>query len=146
MIRTLRWLLVVPMAVAGWFIVFAAAVTLHSAIWDFCPAEFQVSGMCSHPWAFIAEDALVWAGAFFSAVFVVAFATRTAPAFKSQIAVASFVIGTAIAIWAYLETHALGALIGACVGGILATVFVYRRHGWRKKSSYGKYRQYELFI
>ena len=146
MIRTLRWLLVVPMAVTGWFIAFVGAVTMHSLIWDFCPPEFQVSGMCTHPWALIAEDALVWAAAFVSAVFVVAFATRTAPAFKSQIATGILAIGIAVAIWAYLETHALGALVGACVGGILAVIFVVKKHGWRKKSSYGKYRQYELFI
>ena len=146
MIRTLRWVLVIPMAVAGWFIAFAGAVTLHSLIWDFCPPEFQLSGMCTHPWALMAEDALVWAGAFLSAVFVVAFATRTAPAYKSQTAIACFVIGLAAATWAYLETHALGALIGACVGGLLAVILVVRKHGWRKKSPYGKYRQYELFI
>ena len=146
MIRTLRWILVVPMGVAGWFIAFASAVTLHSLIWDFCPPEFQVSGMCTHPWAFIAEDALVWAGAFVSAVLVVAFATRTAPSYKSQIATACLVIGVAVAFWAYLETYALGAFIGASAGGFLAVVLVVRKHGWRKKSSYGKHRQYELFI
>ena len=96
MIRTLRWILVIPMAVAGWFIAFASAVTLHSLIWDFCPPEFQVSGMCTHPWAFIAEDLLVWSGAFVSAVLVVAFAARTAPSYKSQVATACLVIGVAV--------------------------------------------------
>lgn len=143
MIRTLRWLLVVPMAAVGWFIAFAGGLALHALIFEFCPAQYQVSGLCAHEWAFIAEDLLVMAGAFVAAILVVSFATRTAPAFKSQVASGVYLVGILVAIWAYLETDALGALLGSAIGGFLTLVFVVRKHGWRRASNF---RQYELFI
>lgn len=143
MIRTLRWLLVLPMATAGWFIAFAGAVTLHSLIVEFCPTQYVVSGLCTHELAFLTEDLLVWFGAFISAVFVVAFATRTAPALKSLVATGILIGGLGAAIWAYLETDALGALVGAFLGGFLTWLIIVRKHGWRQPS---RYRQYELFI
>ena len=143
MITTLRWLLVAPMAVVGWFIAFAGALALHPLIYEFCPVQYQLSGLCSHPWAFIAEDTLVLVGAVVAAVLAVSFATRTAPRFKSQVAAASLMLGVFLAIWAYLATDALGALPGSCIGGFLTTTFIVRRHGWRTPSNF---RQYELFI
>jgi hypothetical protein len=131
------------MAVVGWFIAFAGALALHPLIYEFCPAQHQVSGLCSHPWAFMAEDLLVAAAAFVSAVFAVSFATRTAPRFKSQVASVVLIIGLLAAIWAYLETDASGALLGAFCGGFMTTMLIVRRHGWRTASNF---RQYELFI
>lgn len=142
-IRTLRWLLVLPMATAGWFIAFAGAVTLHSLIYELCPSDYLVSGLCTHNWALLAEDMLIGFGAFASAVFAVAFGTRTAPALKSLVASGILIGGIGTAIWAYLETDALGALIGAFLGGCLTWVLIIRKHGWRQPSGY---RQYELFI
>lgn len=143
MIRTLRWLLVAPMATLGWMIAFSGALALHPLIYKFCPETSKVSGMCTHKWAFVAEDLLVVAGAFVAAVFVVSFATLTAPRYKPQVAAAIFVSGVSAAVWAYLQTEALGALIGALIGGILTVFWILRRHGWRQPSNF---RQYELFI
>ena len=59
MIRTLRWLLVAPMAVFGWSIAFSGTLALHSLIFMFCPPEQQISGMCTAPWAATTEGILI---------------------------------------------------------------------------------------
>jgi hypothetical protein len=131
------------MAAVGWFIAFTGALALHGLIFEFCPQEYQVSGLCAHEWSFIAEDVLVMAGAFISAILTVSFGTRTAPAYKSQVASGVYLVGVVFAIWAYLETDALGALLSSVIGGFLTLTFIVRKHGWRRASNF---RQYELFI
>ena len=143
MIKTLRWLLTVPMAVAGWFIAFAVVIQCLELIDYFCPADFQVLGACQHPGAQLAQDFLITAGAMASAVLVLVFATVTAPSYKPQVTAATFMLGLAVASWAFLETGALGAFIGACVAG--AVTFWRLLHRNCQRSTFDPY-QFELFI
>ena len=113
MIRALRWLLVAPMAALGWIIAFTAALVTHSLIDTYCPEQFKV------------------------------FAAGTAPAYKARVATTAFLVGLSAATWAFLQTSALSAFVGACAGGLLALVITLRWHGRRKVSGY---RQYQLFV
>lgn len=143
MLNTLRWLLIVPMAIAGWSIAFIAGLKLLGMVYYFCPSDYQVSGMCQHPGAQLLEDFLLVAGAAVSAVFVLVFATVTAPSYKPQVAAATLMLGLAVATWAFLETGALGAFVGACVAG--AITFWRLLHHNRQRTIGNQY-QYELFI
>ena len=143
MIRALRWLLVAPMAALGWIIAFTAALVTHSLIDTYCPEQFKVSNTCNWEWAILAQDILVVLGATISAVLFVSFATGTAPAYKARVATTAFLVGLSAATWAFLQTSALSAFIGACTGGLLALVITLRWHGRRKVSGY---RQYQLFV
>jgi len=143
MFKTLRWLLIVPMAVAGWFIAFAAGIQLLGLVDYFCPADLQVSGTCQHPAANLFEDFLLVAAAAASAVLVLVSATMTAPSYKPQVAAATLILGLAVAAWAFLETGALGAFIGACVAGSIT--FWRLLHHNRERPTCNPY-QFELFI
>ncbi len=143
MITALRWLLVAPMAALGWIITFAAALATHSLIDTFCPEQYKVSNSCNWEWAILVQEALIVVGATLSAVLFIGFAVITAPVHKARVATAAFLVGLSAATWAYLQTSALSAFIGACAGGLLAWIIVLKWHGRRKVSGY---RQYPLFI
>jgi hypothetical protein len=143
MIRALRWLLVAPMAVLGWIIAFAAALATHSLIDTYCPEQYKVSNTCTWEWAILAQDLLIVVGATISAVLYMSFATVTAPEYKARAATAAFVVGLSAATWVFLQTSALSAFIGACVGGLVTLLITLKYHGRRKVSGY---RQYQLFV
>ncbi len=143
MTRALRWLLVAPMATLGWLITFAAALAMHSIIDTYCPEQYKVSNSCNWEWAILAQDILLVVAAMISAVLFVSFATATAPAYKARVAAAASLLGLSAATWAFLETSALSAFIGACLGGLLTLLIVLKQHGRRKVSGY---RQYPLFV
>ena len=143
MFNALRWLLIVPVAVAGWFLAFVGTLELYELIYYFCPIEYQVSGTCQHDAAVIAENVLIALGAGLSAVLVVLLATITAPAYKSQVAAAALCLGLGVAVWAYLETYALGAFLSACMAGTVTFLLILKKNRWRRASGF---RQYELFI
>ncbi len=131
------------MAAFGWVIVFTAALATHSLIDTYCPEQYKVSNTCNWEWANLAQDVLIVIGATLSAVLFVSFATATAPAFKARVATAAFLVGLSAATWAFSQTSALSAFIGACAGGLLTLLIVLKQHGRRKVSGY---RQYQLFI
>jgi hypothetical protein len=143
MIRALRWLLVAPMAALGWIIAFTTALATHSFIDTYCPEQYKVSNSCNWEWAILAQDILIVVGATISAVLFVSFATVTAPAYKARVATAAFLVGLSAATWAFLQTDALSAFIGAGAGGVLALVITLRWHARRNVSGY---RQYQLFV
>lgn len=143
MIRALRWLLVAPMAALGWIIAFTTALATHSLIDTYCPEQYLVSGSCSWEWAIFAQDLLIVIGATLSAILFVSFATITAPAYKARVATVTFLVGLSAATWAFSQTSALSAFVGACAGGMLALLVALKWHGRKKVSGY---RQYQLFI
>lgn len=146
MFETLRWLLIVPVAVAGWFTAFVGALELHGLVYYFCPAEYQVSGVCNHPAAMAAQQALVVLGAAVSAALVVLLPTLTAPAYKQQVAAGAWSLGFGVAIWAYLETYALGPFLAACIAGTATFLLVLKLYRDQDVISTDDYHQYELFI
>ena len=143
MLKTLRWLLILPMAVAAWFAAFVGTIQLLDVVYYFCPPENQVSGMCTHSVANVAESALVVFGAGLSAVLVILAAAVTAPAYKAKIAAGTLFLGLCVALWAYLQTGLLLAFLGAVTAGIITFFLVLRKNRWRAASGF---RQYELFI
>ena len=143
MIRALRWLLVAPMAALGWLIAFAAALATHSLIDTYCPEQYTVTNTCTWEWAIHAQDLLIVVGATISAVLFMSFATVTAPEYKARVATAAFLVGLSAATWAFLQTSALSAFIGACAGGLVTLLITLKYHGRRKVSGY---RQYQLFV
>jgi hypothetical protein len=131
------------MAALGWIIAFTAAPAMHSLIDTYCPEQYEISNTCTWEWAILAQDILIVVGATISAVLFVSFATVTAPAYKARVATAAFLVGLSAATWAFLQTDALSAFIGAIAGGLLTLFIVLRIHGRRKVSGY---RQYQLFV
>jgi dolichyl-phosphate-mannose--protein O-mannosyl transferase len=143
MIKTLRWLLVLPAAYGGWLIAFLVGLELHGLIDYFCPVEYRLSGSCQYPAAHILEEMLIAVCSAASACLVIVFATITAPAYKPRVAAVTLFLGLVVASWAYLQTSALGAFTGACLAGAMTFWLVIRRV--RRKSASCGY-QYELFI
>jgi hypothetical protein len=126
-LKLIRWILVAPLAAFAWISVFVVSLMLYSAIDTYCPESYQVSGTCVWEWSVLAKELLIVAGASVSAVLVVGIAALTAPAHKARVAVITFAIGLAVAIWMLLETNAWAAFTGAAVCGLLTTATIYRR-------------------
>ncbi|MGI9271729.1 MAG: hypothetical protein ACR2QT_08145 [Woeseiaceae bacterium] len=127
MINAIRWLLVAPLAVFSWLVVFVVALALHSTVVTYCPESYLVSGMCTWKWAFLAQDALIVVGASISAVVFVLVATWTAPDHKARVAMLSYAIGLAAAFWMVLQTDAWAAFAGASCFGLMTAWIAFRR-------------------
>jgi MFS family permease len=117
----LRWVLILPSAVAAWFAAFIVGMLTMSMAEHLCPPEKLVSGACDVPWWGYVERSVSSFGAALAAVLVVAAATFVAPSHKRKVAWWSFGIGACVA--ALMGFLFVPELISALVaGGITAAV------------------------
>ena len=94
----LRWIAVVPAAVAGWWLVVVVAITLHGLVFSFCAPEDVVSGACVAPWFSQFESALLYFAVALSATLVVLVPTIMAPAHRRLIAWVAYLVGAIVAL------------------------------------------------
>jgi hypothetical protein len=112
-----RWLLVLPLGVAGVFAGFAVAIALVSLAERVCPAEMLVSGMCIAPWYRFAETGAYCVGAVVGAACAVALPFLAAPSHKQGVALVALALGTAFAAWFLFGAGTSVALPFACAVG-----------------------------
>ena len=125
----LRWLLLVPAAVAAWLLAVLLATVLLGGLRRLCPDRQVVSGMCVAPWFGPASDAVVALGAALAAIFVLRAVTVTAPSHKKFVAVVAYLAGALIAAWLGIESGQYLALFATLLAGALTLVFLLRRRG-----------------
>jgi hypothetical protein len=89
--KILRWLLVVPVAVIGWYLGLIVAILLHMTGEHLCPAEEIVSGFCTAPWMAYVDDFAMALGSLLCGAMVVLFPTLVAPSHRGMVAVVAFV-------------------------------------------------------
>lgn len=96
----LRWLLVVPAMLAGWYLALITGLLLHALAESFCPPMKVVSGVCTAAWFRSVEEILILLTAALAATLVVLLPTLACPGRKRAVAGITFVVGavTAIAI------------------------------------------------
>ncbi len=123
---TIRWLLVIPSAFAGWYLALFIGLLLYSVADSFCPPELMVSGSCQATWHKPPVDDLVIFGASLSATLSNLFPVLVAPAKRSLVAKVIFIGGVAFAVSAVVSTSAWGAFSGAILFGAL-TLFITMR-------------------
>jgi hypothetical protein len=128
--RVIRWLLLVPSAVVGWYFAFFISLALHEVVVGRCyDSDARPPDYCQASWfprEFL-HDALVLFGVGLSAVVVVLVAALVAPSHKAHAAWVTLAAGAALAIVAGYGTGAVAEAGVAVVAGVLAAVVVSRR-------------------
>jgi fructose-specific phosphotransferase system IIC component len=127
MSRVLRWLIIVPAAVAAWYLALALGLGMYGGVDALCPSNQRISGQCIAPWFNPTIDALIAIGAAVSAIFVVLTATFIAPSHKLYAAVASYIIGGVVAVAMGFESKVYAALLAALIAGALTLAIVLRK-------------------
>ena len=132
-ITILRWLLLVPFAIGGWYVALLIGIMLYAVADLFCPTELMISGGCQASWYAPVIDGLIIFGAGLSAVFVILFSILMAPANKVTIARVAYVSGFFVALYFAHGTSAWGAFFGAAISGALTLLFLHRHVNKGKK-------------
>ena len=131
--RLLRWLLIIPAAVVAWYAAIILALVMHAGLDILCPAEQMISSLCVAPWYEAASNAVVCVGAGLAALLIMLACTSLAPAYKKQVAVATFVAGAAVAALMGWNVGAFAPMLAAMVTGALALWVLTRRLARRER-------------
>jgi hypothetical protein len=122
-----RWLLVVPAAIAAWYLVFVVGIFTHGFLEEaLCPAGEMESGMCMNRRVRLILAILVHLFVALSAAAVVSTAAAVAPSHRTRMAWIAFVGGSLVAVafgiaaWAYTEA------LAAVASGLLTAVTISR--------------------
>ena len=129
--NTLRWLLIVPLGMAGLAVGILTILFLQSVAMWFCPAELVISGACAASWHSAAEKVAMCVGSAIGAAAVVFLPSLTAPRSRQLVAVVAYCLGAACAISLLVVGGALFLLpfSSAIAGGALALWRVFVKQG-----------------
>ena len=131
----LRWLLIIPVSVLGWYLVFVSGMGSLGLIEKLCADEQMISGRCIAPWYVNLKEAGIIFLAGLSAIIVVLVAYHLAPARKRTTAIIAFLIGSAAATYVVIDTGSWFEYAAAITGGLLTTLLVTRKKLSRKQAS-----------
>jgi hypothetical protein len=123
MSRIIRWVLVLPAALAAWYAALFISIALYEGVEALCPFGQVVSGQCVAPWFVDASDAFIAFGAALAAALVVSACTFVAPTHRRHVAIATFVVGAVVAIMMGWATF-VAATITAIISGAVVLVFL----------------------
>jgi hypothetical protein len=123
MSRLIRWILVLPAAVAAWYAALFISIALYKGVEALCPFGKVESGRCFAPWFLDASEVFIASGAALAAALVMIACTLLAPTHRRQVAIATFIVGTIAAIMMGWETFA-GATITAIISGAIVLVIL----------------------
>ena len=136
LISIVRWLLVVPAGVAGWYLVFFLSLFLFSLVDQACPPTPQKNSACMFGPDLTMQEVVIIIGASVSAIPVVLFSALTAPCHKKVICWVAYSAGLIVAYWFYSNNPPfLPHFLGAATCGLLAAVLFHRREDRRKLDS-----------
>jgi hypothetical protein len=127
MLRIVRWVLLIPAAVAAWFVGLFLGIALLGVLARMCPENQMVSRMCTAPWYDGASTAAIAFGAAMAAVFIMIACTAIAPTHKRVAAVCTFACGVLVAAAMGVSSGEYVALVAAVVAGAVALWILLRR-------------------
>ena len=125
--RSIRWILILPAAIAAWYVALFIGLGLYKALEAFCPASQVESGHCFAPWFRPVSDGLIAFGAALAAVLVMIVCTLLAPTHRRHVAIATFAVGAVIAVFMGLAANAYAAMVSAVVAGAVVLAILLRR-------------------
>ena len=123
----IRWILILPAAIAAWYAALFIGVALYQGAESLCPASQIESGHCIAPWFRPVSEGLVAFGAALAAVLVMIVCTLLAPTHRRQVAIATFAVGAAVAIYMGLGANSYAAMVSAIVAGAVVLAILLRR-------------------
>ena len=124
----LRWLLVIPAAIVGFYLALAIGVLLLSLSETVCSADAMQSGHCYAPWFGWAEEAIVIGTSGLTAWLVVLLPSLTCPHYKRTTATLAYGIGAAMTIMIGITGPLWIPAGAALLAGLLTLRRVYRQH------------------
>jgi hypothetical protein len=122
-----RWILMLPAAIAAWYAALFIGIAVYQGVEALCPADQVESGHCFAPWFATTSNVLIVFGAALAAVLVMIVCTSLAPSHKRQVAMATFALGTLVAISMGWKS-AVTAMLGAILAGTMVLVILLRRY------------------
>jgi hypothetical protein len=127
-VKPLRWLLVVPVGIAGTYLGALCAILLVSVLEWLCPVEDQVSGLCFASWYPPLQSAAIALGAAVGAACTVGLPALLAPTRKKLVSLVAYTGGTSYATWFLVSVGGsfLVPFSVAIATGLLVTIGVYR--------------------
>ena len=130
MINLLRWIGILPAAIAGWYLALITGLLLLAALDSLCPPEEVVSGMCNASWYPLASRLLMCFGAALSAFLVVLVSSLVEPSQRKAVAWLAYVVGAVIAFYMAVSASRYAShyleLGSALAAGLLAVWAVHR--------------------
>jgi hypothetical protein len=125
MSQVVRWALIVPAAFVAWYLAFFIGIVLHLGAEAIAPPNQMMFGYFV-PWLDIARYSAVVIGAALAAALVMVACTFLAPTHRREVAVASFVIGSLVAVfmgWSIFR----GPMVAAIATGAVVLAVLLRR-------------------
>lgn len=124
----LRWALVVPAAVAAWYVALFVGLAAYSGMNSLCPSAQVISGMCVAPWFPVASAVLRCAAAGLSAALVLLACAWVAPSHKTAAATVVFTIGVVAALVTG-GAYAIPETTSAIATGLGVAAYIYWGRG-----------------
>lgn len=121
MLTWLKWLLVLPAALAGWAIALARGLGVHSRLERACPKTQMISGSCVTPWRPHAEKAVMCGGAGLAAALIVLFTTPAAPTDRRVVALFAFAVGCGVGLFMAVTVRAYAEFVTTVILGFYVT-------------------------
>jgi hypothetical protein len=126
MLRALRWVLIIPAAIAAWLAAFYIGIGLYEIVESLCPAKYNLYGHCDAPWFPTAAKALIAFGAALAAILIMITCTLLAPSHKRQVAIATFCVGTLAAIAMGWNIEVAPTVSAIVAGGAMLVILLLR--------------------
>lgn len=125
----LRWALLLPAALVGWYAALIAGMLLLAFAESLCPPEDVVSGACMAPWFDGVSRGVICLGAALAGALVVLLPTLVAPRARREVAVVAFALGLLAALAMGIAAGAYAELASATIAGALMATWLARRYG-----------------
>ena len=126
--RVIRWILILPAAIAAWFVALILCILVLVSVGSLCVSKGS-HGQCVEPWFGQVQNAILPFGAGLAAALIMITCTWLARTHKRLVAIATFVVGTIVAImigkdmiWGQLPMAA------AIVSGAIFLAIFLRKH------------------
>jgi hypothetical protein len=126
MLRVIRWLLILPGAVAAWYAALILGIGLYKSVDALCPFGQVEFGRCLAPWFMDASDVFIGIGAALAALLVMVTCTFLAPTHRRHVAIATFVVGAITAIIMGWESFANATIAAIVSGGVVLGMLLWR--------------------
>ena len=126
-VSIIRWLLVLPLAVAVWYICLIVGILSLSILDYFCPPELMISGSCQASWHGTFQDIFIALFASLSAVFIVISSAIVAPYKKYEVVVLSFSAGFLTALLIAYTTKAWFVFFPVSISGLITMFLLLKR-------------------
>jgi MFS family permease len=124
--RIIRWLLVLPFAVAGWYLGLLAGLLVYQIGESTCPTKYIVSGFCTAPWSHAVYLFALAFGAGMAGAAVVALPTLVAPEKQIWVAAVALILGIVAATYMLFTTTAWLPFVAALICGSVSLWLIKR--------------------